>query len=72
MQVSPNAVAGASVEQRLAYSVMSLAQALEVSPATIRGAIGRGDLKATRLGRRVLVLRSDALAWLSDARQGNR
>jgi excisionase family DNA binding protein len=67
MQVSPNAVAGASVEQRLAYSVVSLAQALEVSPATIRGAIGRGDLKATRLGRRVLVLRSDAMEWLGRA-----
>ncbi len=57
-------------ERRLAYSVPSLARAIDVSPASIRRAISRGDLPVARVNRRALILKSDALAWLGGTRGG--
>jgi excisionase family DNA binding protein len=62
----------ATPDERLSYSIESLARVTDVSRATIRRAISRGDLRATRLNRRVLVLRADVLAWLGCAREENR
>jgi len=59
-------------QRRLAYGVANLAQAMDLSPSTIRAAICRGELRATRINRRVLIRREDALAWLGGARKENR
>jgi excisionase family DNA binding protein len=42
-------------ELRAVYTVATLAAELEVSPKTIRGAIRRGELRATKRGERWLV-----------------
>jgi excisionase family DNA binding protein len=49
--------------QRLAYSVKEAAEALRVSPRTIVREIKRGNLRAARVSRRV-VIPADALAEL--------
>lgn len=64
MEATTISSAGADV---LAYGVEGLARATDVSQRTIRAAISRGDLRAVKVGRRVLVLRDDALRWLGCA-----
>jgi hypothetical protein len=49
---------------RLAYSVASLAEAADCDPSTIHRAISAGSLKARKLGRKTVVLRKDAMRWL--------
>ena len=46
-----------------------LALLLRVCPRTVRRAYGDGSLTVTRLGRRVLILRDDAVAWVTRQRQ---
>ena len=49
--------------------VPGVARALKVSTLTIRRYIGRGALKAVRLGRRVLVEPQEVERFVSDARR---
>jgi excisionase family DNA binding protein len=56
------------VGERLSYSIEALVRVTDISRSTIRRAISRGELKATRINRRVLILREDALAWLGGTR----
>jgi len=50
---------------RLAFGVISLAEALDVSPQFIRLEWTRGNLKGTRLGRRVVFTRQAVLEYLA-------
>ncbi|MCS7080471.1 MAG: helix-turn-helix domain-containing protein [Meiothermus sp.] len=43
--------------QKLAFSVEEAAQLLGLHPNTVRNLIARGELKATRVGRRILIPR---------------
>lgn len=44
-----------SEDARLAYSASEAAQMLGVSLRTVRNLIARGDLRAVRIGRRVVI-----------------
>jgi excisionase family DNA binding protein len=57
------------IDERLCYSIEALVRVTDISRSTIRRAIASGDLRATRVNRRVLILRDDALAWLGGARE---
>jgi excisionase family DNA binding protein len=61
----------ATPDERLSYSIETLARVTDVSRATIRRAISRGDLPVARVNRRVLILKSDALAWLGGTREAS-
>jgi len=50
---------------RLAFGVESLAKALDVSANFIRLEVVRKRLKPTRLGRRLVFVRQDILAYLA-------
>lgn len=50
---------------RLAYSVKSLALALEVSEHFLRRKINAGELRATRLGRRVVIRSTEVERYLT-------
>jgi excisionase family DNA binding protein len=53
----------------LAYSVEDAAKQLSVSAQSIRRLIERGELKARRAGRRVLVPKNELERWLEGSRR---
>ncbi len=61
---NPKGVA-APVERPVARGILETAAACGLSPGYVRLAIDRGELKRTRVGRRVLVKDSDLLQWLN-------
>jgi excisionase family DNA binding protein len=54
------------VAERLTFSVTEAAIAAGVSERTFREYIARGDVPVVRIGRRVLILRSQLEGWLKD------
>ena len=52
-------------ERPIARGVRETAQIVGLSPSYIRKAIGSGDLRSTRIGRRVLVKDVDLQAWIN-------
>lgn len=55
---------GTEEPTKFAYSVEEISKQTSLSKAFLRNKIREGDLKATRFGRRVLVLRENLDAWL--------
>ena len=55
-----------SEEHRLAYSVAELAAITSTSITFIRSQIKRGFLKASRVGRRLLITPEGARQWLEE------
>ncbi len=53
------------ITHKLAYSVEEIAELTTLSPAFLRQKIGK-ELKVTRFGRRVLVLREDLERFLKN------
>jgi excisionase family DNA binding protein len=53
------------VERPIARGIKQAADILGVSPSFIRKAIDAGELRRTRLGRRVLIKESDLIDWLN-------
>ena len=53
-----------SLDDRLAFTVAHLAKAADCDTSTVHRAIRSGKLAARKLGRKTLILRHDALAWL--------
>lgn len=53
--------------QKLGWTVEELAQSLSVSVPFLRLEVKRGRLKATHLGRRVVLLDSDVQRYLAEA-----
>ena len=51
-------------QRRIGYSVREVAQQLPVSEPFIRLEIKRGNLQATKLGRRVIILAESMNKWL--------
>lgn len=49
--------------EKLAFTVREFCEAYGISKFTAYGEIGAGRLKTKKVGRRTLVLRSDADAW---------
>ena len=49
---------------RLGYSVAEAAEAAGISRSSIYLAIGRGDLRAIKLGKRTLIRHADLVAFL--------
>lgn len=56
---------------RLAYSIPHAAAQLDCSPRTVWGLIQRGDLHAVRIGRRVVIARSELVRFLRSGSNGN-
>lgn len=56
---------GVTTGKRMALSVKELAQRIGVSVAFVRLEIGRNHLRATRLGRRVLITHDEAQRYLA-------
>lgn len=52
-------------ERPIARGVRETAEIVGVSTSFIRKAIDAGDLRSTRIGRRVLVKDVDLLAWIN-------
>jgi excisionase family DNA binding protein len=52
-------------ERPLARGIRETAALVGLSPAFIRKAIDSGDLRSTRIGRRVLVKDADLLEWIN-------
>ena len=52
-------------ERPIARGIRETAQIVGLSPSFIRKAIEAGDLRSTRIGRRVLVKDADLLAWIN-------
>jgi excisionase family DNA binding protein len=52
--------------ERRAVSVDEVAAELGVSAGLVRLELGRGQLKGTRFGRRVLIMRSDLEDYLTE------
>jgi excisionase family DNA binding protein len=61
---SRNVTSGPVAPIRLAYSFAELARMLPVTSAFLRREVARGRLRATRLGRRVVVLSADLNQYL--------
>jgi len=57
-----------SKPNKLAYSVIEAAEAADVGRTTLYGAIGTGDLRAVKCGRRTLILADDLHTWLKTLR----
>ncbi len=53
----------------LAYSVEEAAQQLSVSSQSVRRLIDRGELKARRVGTRVIVPKNELERWLEGSRR---
>jgi excisionase family DNA binding protein len=53
-------------EQKLAWSINELAALLGLSRTAICGEIDRGHLRARKVGRRVVILKADAEAYLAN------
>ena len=53
-----------TLERPLARGIRETAQVVGLSPSFIRKAIDAGDLRSTRIGRRVLVKDVDLQAWI--------
>jgi len=53
------------IEVPACYSVAQIVKMTGVGRSTIYGAMGRGTLKARKLGRRTIVLASDLDNWLN-------
>lgn len=51
-------------ERPIARGIRETAQVVGLSPSFIRKAIDAGDLRSTRIGRRVLVKDVDLQAWI--------
>jgi len=51
-------------ERPIARGIRETAQIVGLSPSFIRKAIDAGDLRSTRIGRRVLVKDVDLVAWI--------
>jgi excisionase family DNA binding protein len=51
-------------ERPIARGIRETAQIVGLSPSFIRKAIDAGDLRSTRIGRRVLVKDVDLIAWI--------
>jgi excisionase family DNA binding protein len=54
-----------TTSRSMAFSVKELAQRIGVSVAFLRLEIGRNHLRATRLGRRVLITHDEAQRYLA-------
>lgn len=54
------------IENRLAFGPRELAELTGIDHRTIRQAIRSGDLRAVRLGRRFVIPRSAALAFIGE------
>jgi excisionase family DNA binding protein len=54
-----------TAERPILMSIRRSAQVTDLSPSYIRKRIDEGDLKATRIGRRVLIKTDDLLAWIN-------
>ena len=52
-------------ERPIARGIRETAQIVGLSPSFIRKAIDAGDLRSTRIGRRVLVKDVDLQAWIN-------
>lgn len=50
--------------ERLAYSIQSLADATDLSYETVRQAVLKNELVARFSGKKAVILRDDAMAWL--------
>lgn len=53
-----------TVSKPIARGIKEAAEAVGVSPSFIRKAIEAGDLRRSRVGRRVLIKEEDLIAWL--------
>ncbi len=53
----------AAPPEPVAYTISTLAAELDVTPKTIRGAVHRGELAATRRGARYVIAADAARAW---------
>jgi excisionase family DNA binding protein len=53
----------------LAYSVEDAAKQLSVSSQSVRRLIDRGELKARRVGTRVIVSKNELERWLEGSRR---
>lgn len=58
-------ISGTNEADRLAFGLAELARQLGVSIGFLRLEIGRGNLKPTRLGRRVLISAEEAKRYLA-------
>lgn len=56
---------GTDSSERLTYTVEEAAAAIGVSERHLRTAIAAGQFPAARLGKRILVARSQVEAWLA-------
>ena len=54
-----------SAERPIARGIRETAEVVGVSPGFIRKAIDAGELRRTRLGRRVLIKDADLVEWLN-------
>jgi len=63
--MSDTATLAAKPNDRLAYGVAELAQAIGVSKSLIRLEISRGRLRAVHAGQRVLIPAASIEAWLN-------
>lgn len=52
----------------VAFTAATLADVLDVTPKVVLGAIGRGELAATRSGRRYVISADAVEGWLSGRR----
>jgi excisionase family DNA binding protein len=55
--------------ESLGFSAGNLAKSLDVPRKQVDHAIKTGSLKAIRSGRRWIILKDDALAWLAECRK---
>jgi excisionase family DNA binding protein len=63
---------GLEIELELAIGIVEAARRTGVSRSSIYDAIGRGDLKVRKAGRRSLILVDDLKAWVCSLPEGKR
>jgi excisionase family DNA binding protein len=54
-----------TLDEPLVYSIPDAARRAGLSSSNVRLVIQRGELKARKMGRRVLILDEDLRAWLA-------
>ena len=59
-------------KQKIAYSVEEISEQTTLSKAFLRNEIRAGDLKARKIGRRVLILKDDLMNYLNGEKGGKK
>ena len=58
--------------ERIAYRVSEAAETCGIGVTMMREIVARGEIRSFRLGRRILIRKSDLQAWIDEHAEGRQ